>query len=92
MLHAARGRSTQFRGAISGERIEPSADIEQRHCRRAPGADGKRLLTAVHAHDLSRWSTASAEAARAARRGNRHGDVAEFDTYGAWLLQRLTRE
>jgi phospholipid/cholesterol/gamma-HCH transport system permease protein len=49
--------------------------------------------TAVHAHDLEPLVDGIArEAAQARAAAIDMGDVAEFDTYGAWLLERLTRE
>ena len=48
--------------------------------------------TAAHAHDLEPLVDGIArEAAQAHAAAIDMGDVAEFDTYGAWLLERLTR-
>jgi phospholipid/cholesterol/gamma-HCH transport system permease protein len=62
-------------------------------------ADGRLVLTAsgswtaVHAHDLEPLVDGIArEAAQVRAAAIDMADVAEFDTYGAWLLERLTRE
>jgi phospholipid/cholesterol/gamma-HCH transport system permease protein len=62
-------------------------------------ADGRLVLTAsgswtaVHAHDLEPLVDGVArEAAQLRAAAIDMRDVAEFDTYGAWLLERLTRE